>query len=202
MICLFEVDLYLDIQIEPDEDDALASSHEAKRKFQTWKASTTTLLLESEKLDKSGGHGSHRRPNESKLHDTICKSLSPFSKSKDKDLGDQLFRIFDEALNLDKLISKQAAEVIWLSDSSSRSGRFSQDLVKLAELQQDEKQTGDNGNTWLVSAPGMIKRGKSTGEDFDLEILLLKMKIFQEPGNIEQIGESHKKSTDSFCQSI
>lgn len=186
------MDLDLNIQTEPDENDTLALSHEAKRKFQMWKASTATLLLESETLDESSGHGSHRRPNERSLHDTICKLLSPFSKPKEKDFADQLFGILDEALNLDKLISKQAAEVIWLSDFSS------QDLVELAALQQDEKQTVDGGNTWLVSAPGVIKRGKSTGEDFDVEIILLKMKVFQEPENIEQIGESHKKSTGSF----
>lgn len=45
----------------------------------------------------------------------------------------------------------------------------------------DEKQTDDSENLMLVSAPGMIKYGKSTGEDFDVENLLLSMEVVKKP---------------------
>lgn len=60
----------------------------------------------------------------------------------------------------------QLAEVIWFSDCKNNSQHFSQDLM---ELQRGERQVDDTGNMRLVSAPGMIKRGKSTDEDFDME---------------------------------
>lgn len=173
--------------IEPVGDDTLASGIEAKRKFQMWRASTTTLLLDAKKLDQRDDHGTHRGLNEKV--ESICESLRVFSKSKDKELIDQLFRIVNEALNLDKLISKQVAEVIWDSDLGKNSGQFNQDLM---ELWRGKEQTGDSGNVWLVSAPGMIKCGKSTGEDFNVENILLKMEVAWEPRTIENTGESHK----------
>lgn len=172
--------------IEPVKNESLASGLEAKRKFQMWRANTTTLLLDSKELEQRDNHGAPRRLNEKV--ESICESLRLFSKSRDKDLIDQLFRIVNEALNLDKLISKQVAEVIWDSDLHKDSGQFNQGLM---EMWRGKKQTGDSENVWLVSAPGMIKRGKSTGEDFNVENILLKMEVAWEP-NIEYTGESHK----------
>lgn len=162
--------------IEPVGDDTLSSGLEAKRKFQMWRASTTALLLDAKKLDQRDDHEAHRGLNEKV--ESICQSLRPFSKSKYKELIDQLFRIVNEALNLDMLISKQVAEVVWDSDLQRNSGQFNQDSM---ELWRGKKQTGDSGHVWLVSAPGMIKRGKSTGEDFNVENILLKMEVAWEP---------------------
>lgn len=192
-----KANLDLKMPIEPEEDNTLASGLEAKRKFQMWKANTTTLLLDSKKLNQGNGREARRKLNENNLQD-ICKSLGPFSKSKDRELADQIFSIFNEALNLDKLISKQVAEVVWDFDPRKNSGQFNQDL---AELNQGERQTGDNGNVWLVSAPGMIKRGKSTGEDFDVETILLTRELFQEPKTTEHTGESHRTYLGAIANS-
>ncbi len=161
---------------------------EAKRKFQMWRANTTTLLLDSMKSDQANDHESHRKRIKDKVLD-IYELLRPFSKSKGKDLRDQLFHLVDEALDLDKVISKQVAEVIW------DFGQFNQDSM---ELQQSNQQTSDGGNVLLVSAPGMIKRGKSTGEDFGVANILLEMEASWEPRTIEHVGGSHK--SPSFIQ--
>lgn len=189
-----EVNLGLNFSIEPVGNDTLGSDPEAKRKFQMWRASTTTLLLNSIKMGQGDGDRIHRRFNE-ELDKVICESLSLFSKSKHKDLADKVFVIVHDAINLDKMISMQLAEVSWYSDCENNSQHFNQDLM---ELQRGEKQVDDTGNTWLVSAPGMIKRGKSTGEDFDVENILLKMEVFCEPRPIEHTAESHRNPVGSF----
>lgn len=161
---------------------------EAKRKFQMWRANTTNLLLDSMISDQANDHESHRKWIMDKLID-IYELLRPFSKSKGKNLSDQLFHLVDEALDLDKVISKQVAEVIWNFGLETGSGQLNQDLM---ELQQSNQQTSDGGNVLLVSAPGMIKLGKSTGEDFGVENVLLEMEAFWEPRTIEHVGGSQK----------
>lgn len=42
----------------------------------------------------------------------------------------------------------------------------------MMELQRGEKQVDDTGNTWIVSAPGMIKRGKFTGDKIDRDAIV------------------------------
>lgn len=161
---------------------------EAKRKLQMWRANTTTLLLDSMKSDQANDHESHRKWIGNKVLD-IYELLRPFSKSKRKDLIDQLSHLVDEALDLDKVISKQVAEVSWDFGLQKGSGQSNQDLM---ELQQSNQQTSDGGNVLLVSAPGMIKRGKSTGEDFGVANILLEMEASWEPRTIEHVGGSHK----------
>lgn len=189
-----EVNLSLKISIEPVGNDTLGSDPEAKRKFQKWRVNTTTLLLNSNKLNHRDDDRVPKKLSE-ELDKVISESLSPFSKSKQKDLVDKVFVIVHDALKLDKMISMQLAEVIWNSDCKNDSQHFRQDLM---ELQRGERQVDDTGNTWLVSAPGMIKRGKSTGEDFDVENVLLKMEVFCEPRTIEHTTESPIKAVGSF----
>lgn len=178
-------DFDLKMPLAPFADD---TDFEAKRKFQMWRANKTTLLLDSMKFDQAYDHESHRKWVKEKVRD-IYELLGPFSKSKGKDLKDQLFRLVDEALDLDKVISKQVAEVIWDFGLQKRSGQFNQGLM---ELQQSNQQTSDCENVLLVSAPAMIKRGKSTGKDFDVENILLEMEASWEPRTIEHVGGSHK----------
>ena len=161
---------------------------EAKRKIQMWRANTTTLLLDSMKSDQANDHEPHRKWIKDKVLD-IYELLRPFSKSKRKDLVDQLSHLVDEALDLDKVISKQVAEVIWDFGLQKGSGQFNQYLM---ELQQSNQQTSDGGNVLFVSAPGMIKRGKSTGEDFGVANILLEMEASWEPRTIEDVGGSQK----------
>ena len=49
------------------------------------------------------------------------------------------------------------------------------------ELELGKMQPGDSENVMLISAPGMIKRGKSTGEEFDVENILVRMEVSLEP---------------------
>ena len=105
---------------------------------------------------------------------SICKYLILFSKSKDRDLNGQVFDIVKEAVELDKLISKQVAELQWLTLERNESRHLNAETMN---VEQGKKPTDASQSVFLVLAPGLIKRGKSTGEDFDVQYILLKMEV-------------------------
>ena len=137
-------------------------------------------------LSREDDNGIDRRLNEHKVQD-ICNSLRPFSKSSPKELADQISHILNEALHIDKLISKQAAEVVWFAHELKGPRNLAQDP---SELQRGERVVGDTHDVRWVLAPGMMKRGKSTGEDFDIENILLDIEEWYEPKTIDRLEES------------
>lgn len=150
-----------------------ASDMEAMRRFQMWRATTTSLLLEAMKQDQGGDHGAHRRLNEDTVQ-YLRSLLGPFSRSKEKAFIEQLFKIVDEALSLDMLISQQAAEISWLCNAGNPARSFNPVLM---ELQRGEKSENENRTVESIVAPGIIKRGKSNGEDFNLQNIIMKMEV-------------------------
>lgn len=103
--------------------------------------------------------------------------MRSISKSKDKDLRDQISHLIDGALDLDKLINSQVAEVTWFSDLRQNAGRFDEDLMETEQGEKKQTEDSENVVTLVCTAPAMFKRGKSTGEDFDVENMLLKMTV-------------------------
>ena len=61
--------------------------------------------------------------------------------------------------------------------------------MKMMEQECSEKHTGDESTAWLVTAPAMLKTGKSSGEDLDTEILLLKMAVSCESAAVTLEGQ-------------
>ncbi len=168
---------------EPDDNEH-SCSPDAKRKFQMWRANTTGLLIDAEKSDRDEDHGAHRNINENKVKDLV-QILRRVSKSSERDLDDQVSNIVSEALVIDKMISRQVAEVTWLFDSD-----------RTSTLDSGEKR--GSHNVCLVVAPGMIKRGKSTGAEFDIGNLLLETELWSEPRTTDGVGEHHRDTTGSF----
>ncbi|KAI8713424.1 hypothetical protein NCS52_01287100 [Fusarium sp. LHS14.1] len=85
-----------------------------------------------------------------------------------EDLAGELSSIISEAFVLGKEISRQIARIAWTLDLEQQV--FDEDTMEL--------ETGDPVKeprvvNWVV-APGVIKRGKSTGEGFRHEEMLLK----------------------------
>ena len=159
--------------VGPMENASSSIDQGAMRKFQTWKANTATLLTEA--LDRHGktNEGARFALLDDEI-DKICRFLDAFSESKYEDLEEQVSQIVDEACEMDIAISKQAAEVVWLQRRKQDSRLFDPELM---ELERGEKSVEGSQNVWLMLAPGLIKRGKSNGEDFHVQNLLLKMQV-------------------------
>ena len=149
----------------------MADWPEAKRRHQMWKANTSALLVDALKLDQGEGHDGSRKLRD-KVHD-LCMQLAPLTKSKYDGFETQISGIIDEALDLDQLLSKQVAEIYWTL-GEDEPARFNEAIM---EVQPGEKRTVDGQKVQLVVAPGLIKRGRSTGEDYDIASILLRITV-------------------------
>ena len=148
-----------------------------------WKANTSTLLVDALKLDREDMSGTLIE-----LVQELCAQLAPLTKSKHERIEKQMFEIIKEALDLDQLFSKQVAEIRWTFGADGPK-RFDEASM---ELQQAEKRAVDGQRVQLVVAPGLIKRGRSTGEDYEMTNMLLRTTVSCEPLTADDPGESHK----------
>lgn len=92
------------VLIETVKGNILTSGFEVKRKFQIWRANTSTIILNALKMKEEGDREVHRIY----ISDTVSYALGalkPISKLRENDLNDHLLRLLNEALDLDKLIS-------------------------------------------------------------------------------------------------
>ncbi|UPL02122.1 hypothetical protein LCI18_013056 [Fusarium solani-melongenae] len=144
---------------------------EAERKFQTWSATTIGLLLDAQgpeeqsqiwKLQENEGH---------RIVACLLNTFDNIAESREQDLADELSSIISEAFVLGKEISRRIARITWTLDLEK------EHEAPLFDAETMELETGDPVKkprvvNWVV-APGVIKRGKSTGEGFDhVEMLL------------------------------
>ena len=151
-----------------------------------WKATTSTLLVDALKLDREEGQDLSRTLED--MAEELCTHLAPFIKSKYKSFRAQIFDIIREALDLDQLFSKQVAEICW-TFGADEPRNFNEATM---ELQQAEKRAVDGQQVQFVVAPGLIKRGRSTGEDYETTTILLRTTVSCEPITTDNPGESHK----------
>ncbi|KAI2471961.1 hypothetical protein F4781DRAFT_64783 [Annulohypoxylon bovei var. microspora] len=128
-------------------------THTAIQKLHAWRATTTGLVCES-LTDEDVAYDLCEKENIMYGIHTVLDPL--FNETYDAELANLL----DEAIKLDKVISSQAAMVSWKFNKPP-----SEKLPgKPALLNMEEM---------VVVCPAMIKRGKSNGEDFDDESVLL-----------------------------
>lgn len=122
------------------------------------------------------------------MAEELCTHLAALTKSKYESVRAQIFDIIGEALNLDQLFSKQVAEICW-TFGADEPRNFNEASM---ELQQAEKRAVDGQQVQIVIAPGLIKRGRSTGEDYEKTTILLRITVSCEPITTNNPGESHK----------
>ncbi|KAI0112711.1 hypothetical protein F4776DRAFT_674232 [Hypoxylon sp. NC0597] len=123
------------------------------RKLHAWRATTTGLVLDH--LNESDV--SINQKSKAAIMHEIQMVLNKLSK---QDYKSELDSILDEAINLDKVISSQAAKISW---------RF----LEPQDGKYARKKLLSTNEGRVVVCPAMVKRGKSNGEDFDGESVLL-----------------------------
>ena len=85
---------------------------EQQRKFRMWWANTAVLLSEAAAKNQRSTQDIYRNVSNEVVRKAL-RSLHRLSASKNRDLADQLSDIIKEALDLDREISKQLAEITW-----------------------------------------------------------------------------------------
>ena len=146
----------------------------ANEKCQKWRATTVNLLLEpTDEAEASGpAKPSHRC---SELVRDLYRALMPLAVSKSVLVKPQLSRLFIEAEQLDKTISRQAAGIAW--QSRELGCLFRPELMESHAGQTGERVTGSQ--VGLVLTPAMVKCGRSTGEDYETRTHLLKAQVLR-----------------------
>jgi hypothetical protein len=124
----------------------------------------------------------------------LCDTLVPLSGSESKQLENEISAIVDEALNFDMLISKQAAELTWYAGRALNNPlRFDSHCM---ELDGGEMVAPNDAFVSLVLTPALIKQGRSTGEHFEEQHVLIKMIVSCQPmDTISTEQKSHAGST-------
>jgi translation initiation factor RLI1 len=142
------------------EGRLLPDDPEAERKFHFWRATTIAMFLDS--LDqKKADLQLKRRTDEYVLR--IFNTLRELIKQEEeKGCKDQIATIINQALALDKEINRQTGNVRCIGDIQQ---------AKTVNHAQRVKQDG------VVLIPEVLKRGKSTGEGFDQETILVEMEV-------------------------
>lgn len=168
-------DLVLATESRRHEMESGQQSPELQRRFQAWKATTSALILESvndqERVDRDIAVWARE------FSQSVLDSIMPWVQSSDEGILENLTDIFREAITLDQIICRQSAHVAWVFSISNHPHAplvFDPDLMAV-ERGSPSPKVGQR--LAMVVAPGLKKRGKSTGEDFEVESLLLKVEV-------------------------
>ncbi|KAF8853527.1 hypothetical protein BDZ45DRAFT_598493 [Acephala macrosclerotiorum] len=147
---------------------------EAERKFQIWKATTNSLLLDTLELKEGGSAFNKLEHRKQIVLNNVLETIRPYARKMDDGFQLELSKIMSDAVNLDIEISKQVAIVTW----DFEHGQFDPSSMELGAEESPEAQ---HQEVQLVVAPGLKKRGKSTGENFKVENTLLLTIVSCEP---------------------
>jgi len=148
-----------------------------------WKATTSILLLERMK------HGDEQVLAEISW-DFAAKALNvirPYLEGSDNDLQVALQSIIHLAINLDRHICQLGARYDWCFPPPCQTVQFDPEFM---EVGTGEVQPQPGHCVGTVVAPALKKRGKQTGEDFGVEIMMLKMEVTCVPRSSFRQGSS------------
>lgn len=153
-----------------------SSTVEDLRTFQRWSATTTSIIQQSRTKAETAGKRWENNGTEiakSTLVADIRAWLIPCLTSSRRGLKDALHDILDKAINIDELISSQLARFEWVFHQPG-TPEFISSEVQFKD--GGEIMTGQAAaEATIALCPGLAKRGRSTGEEFDKEVVLLPM---------------------------
>ncbi|KAL4790416.1 hypothetical protein BDV19DRAFT_394083 [Aspergillus venezuelensis] len=146
------------------------SDPDLERKYQMWSAEATALILQM--CDFTEGSQEYRRVQitRKEIREDFFSLAEQYLSARSTAPGQDFRRILDAAMALDREIHRQAARISW--EFLRPDAHFGFDL-KLMEVEKGEQRPKPNQRVLLVVAPGVTKRGRSDGQDFQAEEQLL-----------------------------
>ncbi|KAF2500103.1 hypothetical protein BU16DRAFT_578124 [Lophium mytilinum] len=150
---------------------------EAEKKYHIWRSNTVALLLDSmdEKLSHKADETLPRW--KARFFDQVGVMISSYRASHVRDYREEFMRIIDEALELDKEISRQVTGIQFLFQAIDSNPDFD---CSTMEREKGVKVSGNKQKVLLVTSPAVVKRGRSTGEGFNEATLLLRSELLCE----------------------
>ncbi|KAI1746423.1 hypothetical protein F4680DRAFT_442692 [Xylaria scruposa] len=158
---------------EDEHDRGASITSDAEQKFLNWKATTSALILKSLR----DGEASEDMNDEvgafiQGFLTEVLNILQPFARSGDERMLEDLRSIFETAICLDRDLCRQVGTVYWVFLPSQYRVTFNRDKM---EMERASRSGGQYIK--LVTAPALMKRGKTTGKNATANDMLLKMAV-------------------------
>ncbi|KAH7324240.1 hypothetical protein B0I35DRAFT_423771 [Stachybotrys elegans] len=170
--------LYLQDHLEPpeqvvDEDGVQTPLQlDALRKYHMWRATTAQMIFKADN-DKEEQEAWTRVANHliKQYIDPVATELIPVPK--EGQFHSLLHEIIVKALKLDRELSQQLAVVRWVFEDA----RVDAPADASEDAHQDRDAQSSRDGVRVIVAPGVTKRGKSSGEDFGEVIELMPAEV-------------------------
>ncbi|KAK9412834.1 putative PH domain-containing protein [Seiridium unicorne] len=167
---LYDLTDHLEPTITADEFND-SSKLEALKKYHIWRATTADMVFKTDATMKT------QDARRSYIDSVIKKHIDPITlrfirEPQRGQYHDLLHQIVENAVNLDEEISRQPAMVSWVFEAPE-SGPDSEGLDDTCL----HYAVSGNQGVPVIIAPALMKRGKSSGEDFHEETQLLAAEI-------------------------
>lgn len=153
------------------KDDTVSNKDE--QELLAWRA-RTAILVSEELTEDDFSHAEQTK--RSIIHEilAVLKLLS------DEDYDDEIGNILDDAINVDKVINSQAAKISW-------------NFGTLPGEEDIKDSPPRESGEMMVVFPAMVKQGKSNGEDFDVQsVLLPRVREFCAREKVQEVQEVQK----------
>ncbi|KAI8230948.1 hypothetical protein K4K54_000368 [Colletotrichum sp. SAR 10_86] len=153
------------------------SDIEACRRFSLWRAETAAMAIEiinSSRAKQESCNEFFLGKIES-VCNYICKHLVALTKTI-KGIHEEVFDILQEAVKLDEAMKRQAVRLEWIFPEPQKP--FDSYTMTLAS---GETWDADMDGVCLTTSPGLVRQGKSTGDDFGIETRLLSSEVSWSP---------------------
>ncbi|KAI8234492.1 hypothetical protein K4K55_004752 [Colletotrichum sp. SAR 10_96] len=158
---------------KPANNKGSDSDIEACRRFCFWRAETAAMVVESFNSSKDAKEKSKR--GLSKEIDSVRRytyeHIMPFTRLT-KGLGDEVFDILQEAAKLDEAMKRQAVRFDWTFADLREP--FDSNTMTLAS---GETWEADMDGVWVTTCPGLVRQGRSTGDEFGTKTRLLSAEV-------------------------
>ena len=158
----------------PEAGGVIRLDSEAERKHQHWRATTTGLLWNALSMEDQAEKGHYLEKGRPNIVKRVRRDLDLLIDTRDAGFLQDLKAILDDAMKLDMEISKQVAKVSWDFGDSKPRLLFDPEGM---ELERGEMPVKAGTEALVVMAPALKKRGKSSGEGFNVENTLLPMVV-------------------------
>ncbi|KAF2826646.1 hypothetical protein CC86DRAFT_466502 [Ophiobolus disseminans] len=168
------VDMYETLRYRPVSSPMSSADVEAIKKFHIWRATTVGLLLDSMDEEKRRQAASYADEWKQSLFRAVDVNLRVLQSPYKEDYKHNFMDIVDEALKLDREISRQVSYVEWIFNDRATARAFQPEAMELENGKRPSKNESDVG---FVISPGVTKRGKSSGEGYEASMWLLKMEV-------------------------
>ncbi|KAF0326690.1 hypothetical protein GQ607_006030 [Colletotrichum asianum] len=157
----------------PERNEGSDSDIEVCRRFCRWRAETAALIVESINSSRSERERCNQSLSEkiNSVCSYVCKHVMPLTRHT-QGLREEILDILQEAAMLDESMKRQAVRLGWTFAKSQKPFE-STSMTLVSGESWDAQMDG----MWVTISPGLVRQGKSTGEDFGIETRLLSTEV-------------------------